>query len=233
MKKRLLMLLLLCGGVGLSAQTIVQQYTAISQGTATSDMDLKEPTSKGSVLIAMPVQLLPGIKVLSVTDNAPDGGNTYKQVQGAFSSCANKSVEIWYCENCNPGVTELKFHLSGFAKGSINAFLEVSNLASSSVLDGSGAHASDGTASSAGLEAGPSIKTTAKDFIVARYFPNVPLPTGVTPAAWTYTPSYVFLQDAAPGTYQPTLTGAKAGDSYCMSMAAFKTAPAAASSQSK
>jgi len=233
MKKRLLMLLLLWGGVELSAQTIVQQYVAISQGNYVSDMDLKEPTRKGSVLLAMPAILSPGIKVLSVTDNAPGGGNTYKQIPDAFSSCANKTVDIWYCENCNPGVTELKFHLSDRAKGSINAFFEVSNMALSSVVDGSGAHVSDGTATSAGLEAGPSITTTTKDFIIARYFPSVPLPTGVTPAAWTYTTSYVYVQDAPPGTYQPTLTGAEAAGSFCMSMAAFKTAPSVAGSQPK
>lgn len=231
MKKRLLMLLLLWGGVELSAQTIVQQYVAISQGNDVSDMDLKEPTRKGSVLIAMPAILSPGIKVLSVTDNAPGGGNKYKQVPDAFSSCANKAVDIWYCENCKPGVTELKFHLSDRAKGSINAFLEVSNMALASVADGSGAHVSDGTATSAGLEVGPSITTTTKDFIIARYFPIVPLPTGVTPAAWTYNTSYVYVQDAPPGTYQPTLTGAEAAGSFCISMAAFKTAASVAISQ--
>jgi hypothetical protein len=224
MKKRLLMLLLLWGGVELSAQTILQQYVAISQGNDVSDMDLKDPTAKGSLLIAMPVQLLAGTKVLSVTDNAPDGGNTYRQIQGAVSSCGNKGVDIWYCENCNPGVTELKFHLSGRTKGCINAFMEVSNMALSSAVDGSGAHVSDGTATSAGREVGPSITTTAKDLIVARYFPTDPVPTGVTPAAWAYTTSYVYLADAPPGTYQPTLTGGKPGDSFCMSMAAFKTA---------
>jgi len=224
MKKKLL-ILLLWGGVELSAQTIVQQFAAISAGAGTvSDMDLNQPTGKGSVLIAMPVLLSPGVKVLSVTDNAPDGGNTYKQVSGAISSCANKFLDIWYCESCNPGVTELKFHLSDHVKGSINAFLEVSNMVLSSVVDGSGAHVSDGTATGGGLEVGPSITTTAKDFIIARYFPTAPLPTGVTPAAWTYTTSYVYLLNAPSGTYQPTLTGASAGGSFCMGMAAFKTA---------
>jgi hypothetical protein len=233
MKKRLLMLLLLWGGVELSAQTILQQYVAISQGNDVSDMDLKDPTAKGSLLIAMPVQLLAGTKVLSVTDNAPDGGNTYRQIQGAVSSCGNKAVDIWYCENCNPGVTELKFHLSGRTKGCINAFMEVSNMALSSAVDGSGAHVSDGSATSAGREVGPSITTTAKDLIVARYFPTDPVPTGVTPAAWAYTTSYVYLADAPPGTYQPTLTGGKPGGSFCMSMAAFKIAPPEASSEPK
>jgi hypothetical protein len=232
MTKRLLMLLLLCGGVQLSAQTILQQYVAISQGNDVSDMDLKDPTAKGSLLIAMPVQLLAGTKVLSVTDNAPDGGNTYKQIQGAISTCENKAVDIWYCENCNPGVTELKFHLSGRTKGAINAFMEISDMALSSAVDVSG-HVTDGKASSAGVEAGPSIKTTAKDFIVARYFPTDPIPTGVTPAPWTYTTSYAYMVDAPPGTYQPTLTGGKAGTDYCISMAAFKIASPAASSQSK
>src|ERR1700682_6277863 len=126
MKEQLLILLLLLwGGLQLSAQTIVQQFVAISTGGEVSDMDLSQPTDKGSVLIAMPVLLSPGVKVLSVTDNAPDGGNTYKQVSGASSSCAKKSLDIWYCENCNPGVTELKFHLSDRVKASINAFLEV------------------------------------------------------------------------------------------------------------
>ena len=78
----------------------------------------------GSVLIAMPVQLSPDIKVISVTDNAPAGGNTYKQVVGATASCGKKSLEIWYCENCNPEVTELKFHLSGHVRASLNGFFE-------------------------------------------------------------------------------------------------------------
>lgn len=217
MKKRLLMLLLLCGGVA-SAQTIVQQYTAISQGYNVSDMDLKQPTAAGSVLIAMPVVLTPGLKVLSVTD---DQSNTYKQVSSAAASCGNRPVNIWYCENCKPGVMELKFHLSGRTKGSLNSFIELSNMATSDVVDGSGAQLSDATAAGT-VEAGPSITTTTKDFIVARYFPTDPLPTGVTPAAWSYTPSYVYMPDAAPGTYQPTLTGGKAGANFCMSVAAFK-----------
>src|SRR6202521_6456580 len=231
MKKKLL-ILLLWGGAELSAQTIVQQFAAISAGSGTvSDMDLSQPTDKGSVLIAMPVLLSPGVKVLSVSDNAPDGGNTYKQVSGASSSCANKFLDIWYCENCNPGVTELKFHLSDHVKGSINAFLEVSNMALSSVVDRSGAHVSDGTATSGGLEVGPSITTTAKDFIIARYFPTAPLPTGVTPAAWTYTTSYVYVLNGPPATYRPTLTGGSAEGRLCMSIAAFQTAASDAIAQ--
>ena len=179
MKERFLILLLLWGGVELSAQTIVQQFAAISKGSGLkSDMDI-EPTARGSTLIAMPAQLSPGVKVLSVTDNAPDGGNTYKQVAGARSSCPEGLLDIWYCENCNPGVTELKFHLSGDVKGSLNTFLEVSNMALSSVLDGSGVQVSNGTATSAGLEVGPSVTTTAKDFIIARYFSDPPLPEAV------------------------------------------------------
>jgi len=229
MKGKLLVLLLLWGGVELSAQTILQQFAAISAGsTVGSDLDLNEPTRKGSVLIAMPGIFVPGVKVLSVTDNAPDGGNTYKQVPGATSSCPEGLADIWYCENCNPGVTELKFHLSGAARMSINSFLEVSDMALSSVLDGSGAQVSKGTATSAGLEVGPSIQTTATDFIVARYSSTVPFPTGVTPAAWTHKPSYVYVLDGPPGTYQPTLTGAKAAGNFCVSMAAFKTAASAA-----
>jgi len=225
MKGKFLIMLLLWGGVDLSAQTIVQQFAAISRGSgATSDLDV-EPTGKGSVLIAMPGQLSPGVKVVGVTDNAPDGGNTYKQVAGASSSCADHGpLDIWYCENCNPGVTELKFHVSGRGGGSINSFLEVSNLASSSVIDGSGAQVSNGTATSAGAEVGPRIKTISTDFIVARFFSDSPYPTGVTPEAWTYKPSYVYVLNAPPGTYQPTLTGGKAGESFCMSVAAFKTA---------
>jgi hypothetical protein len=225
MKERFLILLLLWGGVELSAQTIVQQFAAISRGSGVkSDMDL-EATARGSTLIAMPGQLSPGVKVLSVTDNAPDGGNTYKQVSGASSSCPEGPLDIWYCENCNPGVTELQFHLSGRVKASINSFLEVSNLASSSVLDGSGAQVSNGTATSAGLEVGPMIKTTATDFIVARFFSASPYPTGVAPEAWTFKPSYVYLLNGPPGTYQPTLTGGEGGATFCMSVAAFKAAP--------
>jgi hypothetical protein len=224
MKTRLLLLLLLWGGFELSAQTIVQQFAAVSAGAGTvSDMDLPNPSLQGSVLITMPMLLTPGIKVVSVTDNSPDGGNTYKQIPGTISSCAKQSLDIWYCENCKGGVTELKFHLSGHVRASLNSFLEVSNMASSSVLDGSGAHVSDGTATSAGLEVGPSITTTAKDFVIARYFSATPLPTGVTPAAWKYTTSYVYALDALPGSYQPTLTGAKPAGSFCMGMAAFKT----------
>jgi hypothetical protein len=232
-EKFLILVLLLWGGVALSAQTIVQQFRAISRGGETSDLDLEQPTGKGSVLIAMPVLLSPGPKVLSVTDNAEGGGNTYKQVPGVTSTCANRTVDIWYCENCNPGVTELKFHLSGPSQGSVNAFVEVSNMALSSVVDGNGVHVSDATATSAGLEVGPSITTTAKDFIIARYFPTEPIPTGITPAAWTYTTSYAYLLDAPPATYQPTLTGGKAAGNFCISMAAFKTAPPTADSQPK
>jgi len=232
MKGKFLILLLLCGGVELSAQTVVQQFAAVSSGTGVvADMDL-EPTANGSTLIAMPELLTPGVKVLSVTDNAPDGGNTYKQAPGSGASCANKSLDIWYCENCKSGVTELKFHLSSYVRASINSFLEVSSLAMSSLVDGSGAQVSDGTATSAGLEVGPRITTTATDFVVARYFSTLPNhPTGVTPPAWTYKPSYVYALNAPPGTYQPTLTGGKAGSSFCMSMAAFKIAAPTATSQ--
>lgn len=49
--------------------------------------------------------------VVSVTDNAPDGGNTYKQINNASSSCSKRSIDFWYCENCKADVTELKFHM--------------------------------------------------------------------------------------------------------------------------
>jgi hypothetical protein len=191
-------------------------------------MDLPEPTAKGSALIAMPLLLTPGVKVVSVTDNAPDGGNTYKQIPGTISSCAQQTQDIWYCENCKPGVTELKFHLSDHVRASINTFLEVSGLALSSVVDGSGVALSDRKATSAGLEVGPSITTKVNDFIIARYFSDAPLPTGVTPAVWAYATSYVYALNAPSGTHQPTLTGAKPDSNYCISMAAFKIAPAVA-----
>lgn len=226
MKKKLLTLLLL-GGVELSAQTIVQQFTAVSSGAGeVSDMDLNKATGKGSVLIAMPELLSPGVTVLSVTDNAPAGGNTYKQISGASSSGGNGPVDIWYCENCKPGVTELKFHLSGHVRASINSFLEVLDMALSSVVDGSGAQVSNGTGTSGGLEVGPSITTTATDFIIARYSSTAPRPSGVTPAAWKYKTSYVYQLNAPPGAYQPTLTGGSAESRFCVSMAAFKTRPA-------
>lgn len=231
MSKKLLVLLALCGGVELPAQTILQQFVAVSSGAGTvSDMDLPDPSVEGSVLIAMPVLLSPGVKVVSVTDNAPSGGNTYKQVPGASASCAGQSLDIWYCENCNPGVTELKFHLSGHVRASLNAFLEVSKMALSSVLDGSGAQVSNRTATKEGLEPGPSLTATANDFVIARYFANPPLPTGVTPTGWTFKTSYVYFRDGPPKTYQPTLTGGKAAGSYCVGMAAFKTAASVASS---
>lgn len=224
MKKTLFIFFLsLSLGAEARAQTILQQFSAVSSGAGTvSDMDLPEPTGKGSVLITMPLLLTPGVKVVSVTDNAPDGGNTYKQIPGTSSSCSDQALDIWYCENCNPGVTELKIHLSDHVRASINAFLEVSGLALSSVVDGSGAHLSDGTATSGGFEVGPDITTTAKDFIIARYFSTAPLPSGVTPVAWTHKPSYVYVLTGPSGKYQPTLTGAVPAGKFCMSMAAFK-----------
>jgi len=229
MKKTVLMLLLLWGAKS-PAQTIIQQFAAVSAGAAeTSDMDLVQPTSPGSTLIAMLGQLSPDIKVVSITDNAPDGGNSYKEVTAASSSCATKALQIWYCENCKAGVTEVKYHLSGHVTASINAFLEVSNLALSAVLDGA-AHISDGPANTQGLETGPRIVTTATDFVIARYFATTH-PTGVTPGTWTYKPTYVYGLNLPAGTYQPTLTGGKAGDSFCMSVAAFKTAAPVPASQ--
>src|SRR5580658_9348752 len=110
MKNTLIVLTMLCAA-RVSAQTVVQQFVAVSRGAGTvSDMDL-QPTVEGSTLIAMPFELTPGIKVLSVTDNAPDGGNTYKEVSGSAASCQGQSLSLWYCEKCNSGVTELKFHL--------------------------------------------------------------------------------------------------------------------------
>jgi hypothetical protein len=233
MKRNLLVFLLLWGGVELSAQTVLQQFASISKEAGmVADIDLPQPTSQGSVLIAMPLLINPDpkvdVKVVAVTDNAPAGGNTYKQVPGTVSSCGKKSLDIWYCENCNPDATELKFHLSGHVGATIDAFLEVSGLALSSVLDGSGVHVSDGAATSAGLEVAPSITTTAIDFIVGRHFSSPPLPTGVTPPEWKYSTSFVYLLNGAPGTYQPTLTGGKAANNFCIGMAAFKVASASA-----
>jgi hypothetical protein len=231
MRKNLLVVFLLfCAAAALSAQTVVQQFISISKaGAQVSDNDLPEPSSPGSTLIAMPMLLHPDPKadvtIVSVTDNAPAGGNTYKLVPGSASSCSKQSLGIWYCENCNPGVTELKFHLSGSVQASIDAFLEVSGLLSTSVLDGDGAHISDGTATKEGVVAGPSLKTTANDLIIALYFATPPLPTGVSPAVWKYTKSYVYQLNGAPGEYKPTLTGGNPGGNYCVSMAAFKVAP--------
>jgi len=230
MKKTLVACMLcLAMKAGLSAQTITQQFAAISAGAAeVSDMDLPNPTAEGSVLIAMPMQLSPDIKIVSITDNAPDGGNIYKQVPGAASFCAKRALEIWYCEKCKGGVTELKFHLSGHVRASINGFMEVTGLAFPASLDGNGTSLSDGVASNAGALVGPSLKTKANDFVIARYFADPPLPTGVASAAWTYKSSYAYGLNLAPGAYQPTLTGGKAGGSFCMSVAAFKVAAPAA-----
>ncbi|HUB02578.1 MAG TPA: hypothetical protein VL983_07825 [Terriglobales bacterium] len=227
--KNLLITFILCGaGTGLSAQTILQQFAAISAGSGTvSDMDLPNPTAEGSVIIASPMQLSPDVKLESITDNAPGGGNTYKPVPGAMSFCAKKALEIWYCENCKGGVTELKFHLTGHVRASINGFMEVSGLAVPAKLDGNGVSLNDGVATSAGSFVGPNLKTSAKDFVIARYFVDPPIPTGVTPAAWTYKSTYVYGLNLAPGSYQPTLTGGKANGSFCMSMAAFKVADSA------
>lgn len=236
MKRLLLVILFSCRALTMSAQnsapivqanhepTIVQHVVAVSRGAGTvSDMDIS-PTAKGSILIAMPMQLSPGIKVLSVTDDAPDGGNTYKQLSGSTSSCAKQSMEIWYCESCKEGVTELKFHLSDHVRGSINALLEVSGLAFPAVPDGKGAQISDGVVSKTGSLAGPSIKATMTDFVIDRYFAEPPLPTAVTPSIWTYNTSYAYAMSIPLNTYQPTLTGGKPLSNFCMSMAAFKVA---------
>jgi hypothetical protein len=222
MKKTVLMLLLLWAAK-LPAQTILQQFAAVSSGAGVvSDMDLPQTSSEGSVIIVMPSQLTPGIKVESVTDDAPGGSNIYKRADGANSSCSAKPIEIWYCEKCKAGVNELKFHLSEHTQASINVFLEVSNLALPAVLDGT-AHVSDGVANAKGVEPGPRIVTSGTDFVIARFVGQT-RPTGVTPETWTYKTSYVYGLNMPAGTHQPTLTGGKAGDNFCMSMAAFKTA---------
>jgi hypothetical protein len=223
--KKLLIFSLLWAGSYLSAQTVLQQFVSIGAPAEVIDMDLPKPSAKGSVLIAMPGPLTAGITVGSVTDNK---GDTYKQVPGAASLSEGKGLQIFYCENCNAGVTELKFHMSAFARGSINTFLEVSNLSLSSVLDGSGVQVSDAKATSEGVEAGPSITTTTNDFIVARYTSPESLPKSVSPDAWTYKTTHVYVEKAAPGTYQPKLSGAKAGSDFAISMAAFKAADTAA-----
>jgi len=108
----------------------------------------------------------------------------------------------------------------------LNAFLEVSGLEMSSVLDGEGAHVNDGTRAKDGSEAGPKIKTSANDFIVARYYSTPePRPTAA-PAPWVFKPSYAYVPNTSPGTYEPTLTGEGTGK-YCMSVAAFKAAASA------
>jgi hypothetical protein len=230
MIKKLMTLSLLLGASYSSSygQTLRQEFVSIGAPADVIDMDLPKPSAQGSVLIAMPGPLTPGIKVTSVTDNK---GDTFKEVRGATSTAEGKSLQIFYCENCHPDVVELKFHMSAFAKlGSINTFLEVSGLALSSVLDGSGVQVSDGKATSDGLELGPSVTTTAKDFVIARYASASPLPKGVTPEAWTYKTTHIYLQKAPTGTYQPKLTGAAAGSNFAMSMAAFKASDTAATS---
>jgi hypothetical protein len=228
MRKVCLMILLFVGAAAMSAQTVVQQFAAVSAGAGTvSDMDLIQPTAQGSVLLAMPEQLTPEIKVESVTDNAPDGGNKYQRVAAAASSCEKRSIEIWYCENCKGGVTELKFHLSGHVRASINGFMEVSGVALSSALDGPGVQVSDAAASKDGQQVGPKIVTRATDFIIGR-FSSTSRPTGVSLPQWTFKSTYVYGTNLPAGTYQPTLTGGKAGGSYCMSMAALKVSAGAA-----
>jgi hypothetical protein len=224
--KFMIALLLLCAGIQLSAQTILQQFTALSAGAGqTSDMDLIQATVAGSTLIAMPELLSPGVKVVSISDNAPDGGNVYKQIKNASSSCSNRSVDIWYCENCKPGVTELKFHLSDHVRGSINTFLEVSGLALSSTLDSDGAHINDAPVANDGREVGPKLVTTGTDFVIARRS-STPFPStisAVTPSEWVYKPTYVYGLNLPAGAHQPTIIGAKSG-TFCLSMAAFKVA---------
>jgi hypothetical protein len=224
MKKNLLLLsLLLPASVASSAQTVLQQFTSLSQGSVhRSFIELKQPTRKGSVLIAIPMFVAPNIRVLKVSDDGPEGGSVYHKIEAAAASCANKFVDIWYCENCKAGVTEIKMELSDTAQG-LNSFLEVADLAPSAAIDGPGAHVSDGTATIAGQAPGASITTSAQDFVLAAYFPPA---AGITPASWAFTRSFAYLQSAPPGTYQPTLTGAKPGN-YCMAMAAFKAATTA------
>ncbi len=228
MKMKFLLLVLALAVLPSAAQTIVQQHFAISiRPEPTSDMDLTTPTKEGSMLLAMPAPRTPGVKVESVTDNSHDGGNVYKQVPEAASSCGKtQSLDIWYCENCKGGVTELKYHLAGGARLSVNSFMEVANMQKTSVLDGTGAHVNDGARTADGKEVGPSLTTTATDFIIVKYYSSNPIPTGVTPAPWTYKTTYAYATDLPPGTYQPTLTGGTGTNGeYCMSMAAFKTAP--------
>jgi hypothetical protein len=225
MRSVCLALLMLWAAFGASAQTVVQKFVALSSGAGTvSDLDLAQPTAQGSLLIAMPLLLTPDITVESVTDNAPGGGNVYTRVPESNSSCQKQSLDIWYCENCKAGAIELKFHHSSPVRASMNAFIEVSGAALSSVLDGLGVHVSDGTGASDGSLLGPKISTSAKDFVVARYFSMPVLPGGVTPSNWTHTPAFVYAVDLPAGTYQPTLTGAAPSTNFCMSMAAFKVA---------
>jgi hypothetical protein len=219
--KKLLVLLFLLGGFQLQAQTIVQEIFNVGGASHVSDMDVPKPTRPGSTLIAMPGPMSPGVKVMSITDNAPAGSNVYLQVPGAASSCGREALDIWYCEKCNPGVTELKYHFSGHVM-SVNTFLEVSDLALISPVDGTGVHVTDGTGTSDGVEAGPAIKTTATDFLIARYYSAAP-PAAVTPAPWTLKSTYVYASNAPTGTHQPTLTGGGEAGSFCMSLAAFKT----------
>lgn len=208
-----------------SAQTVVQKFVALSSGAGTiADLDLAQPTGQGSLLIAMPLLLTPDVKVESVTDNAPGGGNVYKQVPGSTSSCQKQSLDIWYCENCKPGAIELKFHHSGRVRASMNAFIEVSGMALASVLDGMGVHISDGTGTGDGSLLGPKISTSARDLIVARFFSTPSLPESVIPSNWTHTPAFVYGVDLPAGSYQPTLTGAAPSTNFCMSVAAFKLA---------
>ena len=218
--------LLLFAHTVLSAQTILQQFAAVSAGAGeVADMDLPQPTTKGSLILAMPESLTPDIKVVQVTDNAEDGGNTYKQVPSSTSLCLGRYVEIWYCENCKGGVTELKFHLSGHEQGGIHAFMEITDIASPS-LEGNGVQLSDATADKNGREVGPSIKISGHDFVIARYS-SKPRPTAVTPNLWTYKPTYVYGLSLPAGTYQPVLSGENtAGANFCMSVAAFRVASA-------
>ena len=68
MKKKILIFLFLLGTVELPAQTIVQELFSVGGPSHISDMDVKAPTSEGSILIAMPGPLATGIKVLGIND---------------------------------------------------------------------------------------------------------------------------------------------------------------------
>jgi hypothetical protein len=108
----------------------VSKTHGLSDGPSDSVVVL--PTLAGDLLV-VGITLAALGSVISITDNAPGGGNAYESDVRA-SDPSTESAEIWYARNSRAGATEVTVTLSA-APSFVMWFTELSGLDPTSPLD--------------------------------------------------------------------------------------------------
>jgi hypothetical protein len=189
-------------------------------------------TTIGNLLVVGVAHINNAVTVASVSDNASGGSNTYVQAAGAaavISTGGNPAAtDLWYVLNAtNGGATTVTVTLS--ASDAYRAIWVWEAHPTTTVVFDAAAHADNQTGSGTD-NAGASVTTTAKGFIVSL---DAPLNSVVAnpKAGNNFTsggdiaangPAGASLISTASGTYQAVWTDSASGDKYCSSTAAFK-----------